>query len=209
MTVMSAAGKHRGVGQTGPVAERDAVAKRALRLEMRRFRRDIPVEERVRKGHLITSCVVSLPEVRRANAVLAFSSFGSEVPTGGLLRALEEAGVTILLPFVEAGEMFVTEHHMGDPLVRTTYGPYEPVLRRSVDMSRLEAVIAPGLAFDREGGRLGYGGGFYDRFLRRLPVSAALIGIAFAEQVVGEVPASKDDVRVHIVVTDAELIRCS
>ncbi|HXY45044.1 MAG TPA: 5-formyltetrahydrofolate cyclo-ligase, partial [Acidimicrobiales bacterium] len=68
--------------------------------------------------------------------------------------------------------------------------------------------IVPGLAFDRGGGRLGYGGGYYDRFLRRLPVTATLVGIAFADQLVGAVPLAGGDVKVDLVVTDAGVIRC-
>ncbi|MGA8681704.1 MAG: 5-formyltetrahydrofolate cyclo-ligase [Acidimicrobiales bacterium] len=183
-------------------------SKEALRLEMRRLRREIPAEERERRGRRITASVLLLPEIRGARVVLAFSSFGSEVPTEELLAALEEAGVTVLLPYVTGGDMFATEYHEGDALVRTTYGPREPALRRPVEPGRIEAVVVPGLAFDRGGGRLGYGGGYYDRFLRQLPDSTALIGIAFADQVVDEVPLSTDDVKVYLVVTEEEVVRC-
>ena len=68
-------------------------------------------------------------------------------------------------------------------------------------------VVAPGLAFDRRGGRLGYGGGYYDRFLKRLPGRHSLIGICFAEQLVEVVPMVAEDMAVNIVVTDSEVIR--
>ncbi len=82
----------------------------------------------------------------------------------------------------------MAEHRTGDRLVESAYGPREPFLHRPADLSRVGAVIVPGLAFDRRGGRLGYGGGHYDTFLRLLPTGPVLIGLAFAEQIVPEVP---------------------
>jgi 5-formyltetrahydrofolate cyclo-ligase len=184
-----------------------AAAKAALRLEMGRVRRAIPADERLRKAGLIASSVLSLPEIRDVTVVLGFSSFGSEVPTSELLRAFDDAGVTVLLPFLDSGEMFVTPHRTGDRLVKSSYGPLEPVLRRPFELSRIQVVIVPGIAYDRAGGRLGYGGGFYDRFLPQLPAATLLVGIAFAEQIVAEVPRSGDDIKVELVVTDLEVIR--
>jgi 5-formyltetrahydrofolate cyclo-ligase len=175
---------------------------------MRLIRRSIPATERTRKAVLITGRLLCLPELRGASVVLAFCSFGSEVPTADLLGALQEAGVTTLLPYLSSGEMGVTEHHRGDRLVASSYGPLEPEVRRGAAVDSIDAVITPGLAFDDHGGRLGYGGGYYDRFLRGVPARASIIGIGFAEQVVGHVPVSGDDVTVDLVVTDREVIHC-
>jgi 5-formyltetrahydrofolate cyclo-ligase len=69
-------------------------------------------------------------------------------------------------------------------------------------------VVTPGLAFDRHGRRLGYGGGHYDRYLARLGPRAVRVGIAFSIQVIEDVPAAPEDERVHVVVTDAGVIDC-
>ena len=81
----------------------------------------------------------------------------------------------------------------------TTTNPAAPM--------EIDLVAAPGLAFDRSGGRIGYGGGYFDGFLRRVRSDCAVAGVCFAEQLVAEVPAGPDDVRVDVVVTDAEVIR--
>jgi len=199
------------------------VGKDELRLAMRRARRAIPVGERDLRSKLICSRVLSLPELAEAKIVLAFSSFGSEVATGDLVSSLQAAGVSVLLPVLEAagapghrsvrgeagraGEILAAEYLPGDELVATSYGPLEPAVRRLVEPELIDVVIAPGLAFDRQGHRLGYGGGFYDRLLgRRRP--AIVVGVAFAEQVVAAVPVSDGDVRVDVLVTDSEVIRC-
>ncbi|MDA8265416.1 MAG: 5-formyltetrahydrofolate cyclo-ligase [Actinomycetota bacterium] len=178
-----------------------------MRETMRRVRREIPPAERSKAAARIVSFVVSLPEIASAHTVLAFASFGSEVPTTELLERLEAAGIQVLLPYLEAGEMAVAAHRSGEPLEPTSYGPREPRLRRHVETSAIDAVILPGLAFDRRGARLGYGGGYYDRFLRGLPAMPALIAIGFAEQVVEQVPATSDDVSVDVIVTDRAVIR--
>jgi 5-formyltetrahydrofolate cyclo-ligase len=72
----------------------------------------------------------------------------------------------------------------------------------------VELVIVPGVAFDRRGGRVGYGRGFYDRFLDRTRPGVPAIAIGFAIQVVDAVPSGGMDRRVDAVVTEDEVIRC-
>jgi 5-formyltetrahydrofolate cyclo-ligase len=84
----------------------------------------------------------------------------------------------------------------------------EPALRTEVPPEEIDVVVAPGLAFDREGNRLGYGGGHYDRFLDRLG-DAARVVIGFHAQLVGSVPSGPNDRRVDLIVTDHETVICS
>ena len=103
--------------------------------------------------------------------------------------------------------MEAAEVRPGSRLEATDYDPKEPAERIAVDPERIDAVITPGLAFDRSGARLGYGGGYYDRYLARLEAHAARIGIAFAEQVVDAVPDDELDQPVDLIVTDEEVVR--
>lgn len=137
---------------------------------------------------------------------MVFSSFGSEIPTEGIIRRLVDKGRRVLLPYMAGPEMLAAEIRRGDPLVPTTYGPKEPSHRVAVDRSEIDVVIAPGLAFDRSGYRLGYGGGNYDRFLARLGGHTTRIGIAFHVQLLPSVPHEPGDVPMDYVVTDQETI---
>ena len=74
-----------------------------------------------------------------------------------------------------------------------------------VDPQEVDLVLVPGVAFDRQGNRLGYGGGYYDRFLQQC--AAPRVALAFATQLVDHVPTEPHDLRVHAVVTDEEVIR--
>ena len=103
-------------------------------------------------------------------------------------------------------EAFVTT----DPTTDLVPGRYDiPEPREGlapVDPAVIDVVIVPGSAFDRAGGRIGYGGGFYDGFLRRLRPAAPRIGIGFEAQLVERVPREAHDLCVDLVVTEARTI---
>jgi 5-formyltetrahydrofolate cyclo-ligase len=137
---------------------------------------------------------------------MAFASFGSEVPTRGIVRRLLDRGCRVLLPYLDGPHMHAAELRPGQTTIRTPYGPGEPPDRLPVDPAEIDLVIVPGLGFDRRGFRLGYGGGHYDRFLASVRSEALRVGIAFAQQVVDEIPTGPLDDVVDLVVTDGETI---
>lgn len=195
-------------GEAGANDGRLPVAKDDLRTALRRRRRGIPAEERVRRAVSVADRLLGLPEVSGARTIMLFSSFGTELPTGPAIEALWVAGARVLLPYLEAGDMAATEHRPGDRLVATGYGPQEPARRVAVPPVEIDVVVTPGLAFDRKGRRLGYGGGFYDRYLPKVRQDTVKIGIGFAEQLIESVPGGDLDVMINVVVTDAEVVRC-
>jgi 5-formyltetrahydrofolate cyclo-ligase len=105
-------------------------------------------------------------------------------------------------------ELEAVDYEPGDPMRETSFGALEPAAGPAVDPARLDVVLMPGVAFDRWGRRIGYGGGFYDRFLRSVRPTAPRIAIAFDVQVVDEdLPAGAFDLPVHVVVTETRLLR--
>jgi 5-formyltetrahydrofolate cyclo-ligase len=182
--------------------------KRALRARMREARAAIDAGERAALASRVQERLAGLEDLEGSGAVLLFYSFGTELPTSGLIRLLLERGRPVLLPYLDpGGAMEAAELLPGDEPVRSGYGPKEPPRRVAVHPEEVAVAIAPGLAFDRTGRRLGYGGGHYDRYLARLGPGAARVGIGFAVQVVDEVPAGPHDVLLDTVVTEAETIR--
>jgi 5-formyltetrahydrofolate cyclo-ligase len=146
---------------------------------------------------------------REAGTVLLFYSFGSEIPTAGTIQRALDAGKRVFLPLLEAGEMIAAELKPGDSLAATTYGPKEPSNRVAVDPGEVGLVVTPGLGFDRQGYRLGYGAGYYDRYLARLREATPRVGIAFHQQLVPELPHEGGDQRLDMVVTDREVLTFS
>lgn len=179
-----------------------------MRRRMKRLRARIPPGERARLSARIEEALFALPEVARARTLLLFYSFGSEVATRDMVRRALDGGIRVLLPYLDEGRMEAAEVQPGDELRPTDYGPREPALAAPVDPGEVEVVVTPGLAFDRAGRRLGYGGAHYDRFLDRLGPEAVQVGIAFSAQLVDEVPAGPSDRRVQVVVTEAGAIDC-
>lgn len=180
--------------------------KRAVRRAAIERRDLLPADERSAKSERIVERVLALPEVGAAGRVMAFWSFGSEVQTSPLIERLHEAGKRVVLPRIGDGEIEAVAYAPGDPVAPTSFGAMEPVGVELVPAEDVDVVIVPGVAFDRRGGRVGYGGGFYDRLFARAP-SVRAVAVAFAVQLVDEVPQGRSDSRVDVIVTEDEVIR--
>jgi 5-formyltetrahydrofolate cyclo-ligase len=184
-------------------------AKRAARDAIRAARDLLPAPDRARASARIAERVFGLPEVQRASTVMVFWSFGSEVDTAPLIAALNGDGKRVALPKIVQGDLEPRSYAPGDPVSETTFGAFEPSEGLAVDPSEIDAVIAPGVAFDRSGRRVGYGGGFYDRFFLRTRPDTVRVGIGFDLQLVDDdLPDGHFDLRIDIVVTESEIVRC-
>jgi 5-formyltetrahydrofolate cyclo-ligase len=183
-------------------------AKAELRDRMRSLRDAIPPQERARLGARIEHRLLALPAVREAETITAFWSFGSEVTTASLIERLATADRRVLLPYLDGGEMHMAVYRPGEPVVPSGYGAMEPADRAPVPPQEIDVCLVPGLAFDPRGFRVGYGGGYFDRYLPRLDPRAVRIGLAFHLQVVPSVPHGRSDQPVDLVVTDAETLAC-
>jgi 5-formyltetrahydrofolate cyclo-ligase len=176
--------------------------KRALRREARARRDTLPPEERERLSEAVARNLLELPAVADASTVMAFSSFGSEVETGPIIERLTRDGRRVALPRVEGRSIVPVAYRSGDPVKPAPFGALEPATGDPVLPEEIDVVIVPGLAFDRRGQRVGYGRGFYDRFLGRLRPDALKVGICFTAQVVDEVPHGRGDRPVDVLVTE-------
>jgi 5-formyltetrahydrofolate cyclo-ligase len=176
--------------------------KRELRREVRARRDALAPEERERQGEAVARNLLALAEVLQASTVMAFSSFGSEVDTGPIIERLARDGRRVVLPRVEGRTIVPVAYRSGDPVNPSSIGALEPAGGEPVRPEEIDVVVVPGLAFDRRGHRVGYGGGFYDRFLGRLRPDALTVGICFSIQLVDEVPHGRGDLPVDLVVTE-------
>lgn len=186
-----------------------------IRLLKRRLRRTVigrrdalTPREREQRSRAIARTVLDLDEMREASTVHLFASFGSEVDTTPIIENLLETGRRPVLPVV-VRERWTMEHAAISSLDDLVPG-FKDIPEPRPDCPRVEPreidlVIVPGVAFGRGCGRMGYGGGFYDRFLAACP--APRMAIAFSLQVVEEVPCDEHDLPVHAIVTEREVIR--
>jgi len=168
--------------------------KAALRRRMRMVRET--VGDRLMRSVQLWAAVAELPGYAAASTVMAFHGFGTEPDTDPLFARLAAEGKRLLLPRIEDGRIVVVD---GDgPVKVSRIGVSEPQ-GPALPFDLVEFVIVPGLAFTLDGYRLGYGGGFYDRFLPQLTVPNA--GVCFTEQIVDELPVEQHDIRVQRVIS--------
>ncbi len=181
--------------------------KRELR-KIYRKKRDMIVPARGRVLSVkIGERLFSMPQWKEAQSVFFYHSFGSEVETPAIImRALEE-GKTVALPRIKDDTQM--HFHYVDSLyslVQSRYGMAEPPSGSAMAISEPDLVIVPGLVFDREGNRLGYGRGYYDRFFKTLPYGVTKIALAFDEQISDEIIKEEYDVPMDFIVTPSEVI---
>jgi 5-formyltetrahydrofolate cyclo-ligase len=196
-------------GVAGPDDGDPAAAKRRLREQALKRRDAMAGAQRLAAGEALRARLVALPVVASATTILCFASFRSEIDTAPLIGWCLEHGVAVALPRI-IGPRHMEAFAVTDPEADLTPGRYDiPEPREGlalVDPAAIDVVIVPGSAFDREGGRMGYGGGFYDAFLRRLRPDAWRIGIGFEAQLVERVPREAHDLCVDLLVTEERVL---
>lgn len=195
------------ISQHGPRPVKDdpiADAKRALRERMRRVRSGITVEERERVARLMRPAFAKAVELPPDAVVAGYIASGSELSAAPLMAALEQRGVTLVLPVVgERGErLLFRTWRSGDALKPNRYDIGEPTDDKPELMPT--HLLVPLLAFDDHGYRLGYGGGYYDRTLAALRAAGPIraIGLAFHAQRLAFVPRGPGDEPLDMVLTE-------
>ncbi|HEY6566586.1 MAG TPA: 5-formyltetrahydrofolate cyclo-ligase [Actinomycetota bacterium] len=186
-------------------------AKRDVRRSTLAARDAIEPSVRAELARAVAHRFLALPQMDTARIVLAFWSFGSELPMSPLIEAMQSRGIAVALPHIVEGEMLPRRYEPGDLLTETSFGALEPTEGARVDPETIDVVATPAVAFDRKGARVGYGGGFYDRFFPRTRAECLRAGVALGVQVLppGEfLPGGHFDLRVDLIVTETETIRC-
>lgn len=157
----------------------------------------------------IAARVRGLPEFAQAAAVGCYLSVGKEVRTDRIIDDCRAAGKAVAVPTWDREQRGYRWAWMeaGIPMRRGLMGIAEPLEVRWAEAGALAVVLVPGLAFDRDGGRIGYGAGYFDRILSG--ECHCKVGLALAVQLWDWVPTSAQDVAMDVVMTETETIRCA
>lgn len=184
--------------------------KRSLRQQILARRGAISSDEWLTSSRLAQHNLVSLEEYRGATCIALYAPTRNETDTADILATAVQAGKRVLYPAV-CGQKMVLRRVTGlDCLESGCYGILEPCAT-GVDHEADEAdlIVVPGVVFDLTGHRIGFGKGFYDRFLTHPGRKAHLVGLCHDFQVIdGAIPAEGHDIRMEIIVTDKRIIRC-
>jgi len=193
--------------------------KRKIRQEFLKKRNNLSRDEIKSKSEKIEKELFSLPEFQRAKTVMFYVSFRSEVETEKMTRNALKLKKKIVIPVVHGEKIVVSEiKNLKKELTKGSFGIKEPKkeFRRRVNQKEIDLVVVPGVVFDKRGGRLGYGRGYYDRFLRSKSIRSrmsrsrqcALIGLAFDLQIARKIPLVKRDMKVDKIVTESGIVDC-
>jgi len=185
--------------------------KAAMRAAVIAARDRLDAPRRAQAGDAITTALLRLPAQASARTVLSYASFGSEFDTRAFNEHVLASGRSLLLPRVDRTIRRLRLYavaSLADDLIPGVWGILEPDPARCREASIDEAdfILVPGVAFDVGGGRLGYGGGFYDRLLPLAKPDATRAAGAFSLQVVAAVPVEAHDCRIGTLVTETETI---
>jgi 5-formyltetrahydrofolate cyclo-ligase len=189
-----------------------AAQKLALRDQLTTSRGRRSLLEVSQAARAIADHLLATTDLRRAATVAAYVSIGTEPGTGPLLDALTALGRRVILPVVQPDLDLDWAVYAGpDDLVRARRGLLEPSGERlGLDaVATADVVLTPGLAVDRQGMRLGQGGGCYDRALGRVPVGTFTCTLLYADELLGSVPSAAHDRPVTAVATPDGVTRLS
>jgi 5-formyltetrahydrofolate cyclo-ligase len=174
------------------------------------LRRDaLTADERAAASDAIAASVMQLLATVEAGSIIAvYAPKGTEVDTARIDAFARARGLRVAYPRIVDGDRRLAFHEVTiDELVPSKFGLREPASDAPmVELAELSALIIPGLAFDRAGGRIGWGRGYYDATLATIP-AALRIGLAFECQIVERVPRDPHDAPLHHVVTEAAIYR--
>jgi len=178
--------------------------KGSLRTHYLRLLKEQNNEERLRKSRLIAEQLWKLPALQKARSILFFASMPGEVDTLAMIEKAIFLGKRVSLPIVEQiqRKLIPTSISSMEDVHKKKHGIPEPHFdpHKVLDVKDLDAVMVPGLAFDKQYNRLGRGAGYYDRFLRTLPQNVITVGLAFDFQLTESLPTEAHDMRLQQVI---------
>jgi 5-formyltetrahydrofolate cyclo-ligase len=190
----------------------------SLKTAKQRFRKSIlevrnkqPPDRIIDKSDQIITRFMNLEEYKAAKVVMLYSGKEKEVQTEKLIRAtLKEKRVILPITNKEQRILELSEIKNFDELEKATFNILEPKkgFIRLVAVDNLDLIVVPGVAFDYNGNRMGYGFAYYDKLLSTVKKPILFIALAFQFQVLKTIPHSRHDIRVHVIITEEQIIRC-
>lgn len=175
------------------------------------LRAQLSEEERIIKSKQIQGQVLALPEFKESKMAMIFLNFRDEVETTHIAEEVKANGKRLVLPRCAPKGILVPAliSDLESDIEPGMWGIREPKKDRLVEAetAEIDFVLVPGAAFDMQGNRLGYGAGYYDRFFQRLQPTVPKVAVAFACQVLPEVPVEEHDAKMTMLVTEEGVYR--
>ncbi len=171
--------------------------------------------QRQQKSQQIQGQVQEHSVIRHARHLLIYVHFRSEVETLALIAHCLATGKIVAVPLTLCKESRLLAVQITDPATQLEPGCFgilepskEQTAQATVDPAEIDVILVPGSVFDPLGGRMGYGGGYYDRFLTQDAPQAQRIGLAYTQQIVEQIPMEPHDQYMDIIITEQQVYQC-
>ena len=181
--------------------------KNQLKASIIEKRYSLPKDEISEKSNKIKNNLFNLDSYKKSKAIMFFVSFNSEVNTHEMIKEALKSKI-VVVPKVFSHEIEPSVIIDFDNLIPSgKFGILEPIEAMKIAYKNIDLVLVPGIVFDKEGHRIGYGFGYYDKFLKKMP-KAIKIGLAFDFQLIDKIPREMHDMPVDMVVTEERVVEC-
>ena len=187
--------------------------KEKLRKEILTKRKNLDMVKKEEMDRKILNKFYENKYYREAKSIFIYISYDSEINTRGIINKALKDNKKIYVPRTEFKTRFMdaVEITSLDNLIESKYGILEPSVEEPhIEPNELDLIVVPGVAFDRNGGRMGYGAGFYDRYFNKISKDnikkIVKLALAYDFQILEEVPMNEQDVPVSYIITEKEFI---
>ncbi len=180
--------------------------KMLIRQRMQQIRENMDEEDSKKKSAAIAKRLLKISSYSKANTVMLYIGLNKEVRTREIIKEALAAQKKVVVPStdIQEGKIRAVQIESLETLKPGAYGIPEPAIKKLVNVDEIEAVVVPGVAFDTEGNRVGYGLGYYDKFLKT--TRAKKIALAYEIQVIDKIRATENDVPMDYIITEEKVI---
>ncbi|HHZ01276.1 MAG TPA: 5-formyltetrahydrofolate cyclo-ligase [Tissierellia bacterium] len=180
-------------------------SKKELRKKILGIRNKMPKEDVENNSRIIMNKIIGLKTYKQSKVIFVYMDFKNEVMTSDLIKHMLAEKKRVVIPYTDVINTLVIPSEITEEadLKLSPFGYYEPKKIMPVDVEEIDLVLVPGVVFDKNLNRIGFGKGYYDRILKNLKPGAKKIGLAHDFQVLDEIPAEDHDIKMDMIITES------
>jgi len=184
-------------------------SKKDLRKRILSIRNNMPGEDVVNNSRIIRDKIIGLDVYKQSKVIFIYMDFKNEVMTSDLIKHMLFEKKRVVVPYTDTvSTVLIPSEITGESdLKLNSFGYSEPKKVSPVNIEEIDLVIIPGLVFDKNLNRIGFGKGYYDRILNKLKASARKVAVAHDFQVLEEIPAEEHDVKMDMIITEKSIMK--
>lgn len=182
-------------------------SKSKIRKRILNVRNNMSKEDVKKNSNAIMDKITSLDIYKHSKVVFIYMDFKNEVITSNLIKRMLCEKKRVVIPYTDSINtvLIPSEITKESDLKQNSFGYYEPKSILPVNIEEIDLVIVPGVVFDKNLNRIGFGKGYYDKILNRLKPSAKKIALAHDFQVLEDIPAEEHDVKMDMIITEKNI----